>query len=68
MQVEYQDSLQWRPCYFWLGVTTCWHPPHVELKCVIGNCFIANMGSIAETESFTMEYDEKCKNGSTQTI
>ena len=33
-------------------------PPHKELKCVFGNCFIEVMGTMAEKTSFTIEYDE----------
>ena len=33
--------------------------PHMELNCVIGNFFIATMGTMAEAKSFAIESDEK---------
>ena len=43
-------------------------PPHEELKCEIGNCFIETMGTVAVRTSFTIDCDEKFKNGSTEII
>ena len=43
--------------------TYCLHF-HEEQKCAIGNCFIATMGTMAETTTFTFECHETVQNGS----
>ena len=44
------------------GATPFWHPPHEDLKCATGNCFIENMGKMADTTIFIIEYDAKVQN------